>query len=107
MPEPDTARLDEPAAAVAVLRAAFLDRPMLRGAAAASRAAKQQLTEILDDTGTDIRVRALAASALLEPAWSYGGTVLVARKVRTRARAVLHEAVQALQADTAAPADSN
>ena len=94
MPETTTVSLEESIAAIGVLRAAFLDRPLL-GDDSFSHAAEEKLIAILDDTARDLRVRALAASALLEPSWLRGANVVISRQMKARARAVLREAVPA------------
>lgn len=95
MAETTTSSLAESIAEVAVLRAVFLDRPLL-GGISRECAAEQRLTAILDDTVGDLRVRALAASALMEPSWFRfkGSVVSPERQVRKRARAVLREALE-------------
>ena len=96
MSETTPVSLEESIAAIGVLRAAFLDRPLL-GDHGFNHAAKKKLIAILDDTARDLRVRALAASALLEPSWLRGATAASRQswQVKARARDVLREAVPA------------
>ena len=85
----DPAGFADAVAGVMLLRVAMMDRHGFH-----SGHAERALTTIMDNESTDMRVRGLAASALLEPSWLRAVHVFVPRPVKRRARQVLSGATK-------------